>query len=148
MDAGRTKPEFVAKAWKIAIEEGATTLNIPDTVGFMTPEEYGALRKYLIENTPGGKGADIIWSDHCHDDLGMATANTLSGLYAGARQAEVTINGIGERAGNTPLEEVVMALNTRKSFYNLNTNIDTKHLSRISRLVANYTGITVQPNKA
>jgi 2-isopropylmalate synthase len=148
MDAGRTEPEFVAQACKIAIEEGATTLNIPDTVGYMTPDEYGALIKYLIENTPGGKGDDIIWSVHCHDDLGMATANTLAGLYAGARQAEVTINGIGERAGNTALEEVVMAINTRDSFYSLSTGIHTQQLARASRLVANYTGIVVQPNKA
>src|SRR5258707_841374 len=112
MDAGRTNPELVAQACALAIAEGATTLNIPDTVGFMTPDEYGSLIKYLIENTPGGKGEDIIWSVHCHDDLGMATANTLAGLCAGARQAEVTINGLGERAGNTPLEEVVMAINT------------------------------------
>ncbi len=148
MDAGRSDPEFVAKICTIAIEEGATTLNIPDTVGYMTPVEYGELIAYLVENTPGGKNPDIIWSVHCHDDLGMATANTLAGLKAGARQAEVTINGIGERAGNTALEEVVMALNTRPTFYGLGTHIDTKQLSRISRLVANYTGIVVQPNKA
>src|SRR5206468_9038333 len=129
-------------------EEGATTLNIPDTVGYMTPTEYGGLIQYLIEHTPGGKNPEIIWSVHCHDDLGMATANTLAGLYAGARQAEVTINGIGERAGNTALEEVVMALNTRQPFYGLTTKIDTKQLARTSRLVANYTGIVVQPNKA
>src|SRR5581483_4747360 len=98
MDAGRSEPAFVAQACAIAIEEGATTLNIPDTVGYMTPAEYGALIAYLIENTPGGKNPGIIWSTHCHDDLGMATANTLAGLQAGARQAEVTINGIGERA--------------------------------------------------
>ncbi|MHB8628035.1 MAG: 2-isopropylmalate synthase [Aggregatilineales bacterium] len=146
MDAGRTEPEFVSLACKIAIEEGATTLNIPDTVGYMTPDEYGALIAYLIEKTPGSKG--VIWSVHCHDDLGMATANTLAGLHAGARQAEVTINGIGERAGNTSLEEVVMAIRTRPQFYSLNTQIDAKQLARVSRLVANYTGIVVQPNKA
>jgi 2-isopropylmalate synthase len=148
MDAGRSEPAFVAQACAIAIEEGATTLNIPDTVGYMTPAEYGALIAYLIENTPGGKNPGIIWSTHCHDDLGMATANTLAGLQAGARQAEVTINGIGERAGNTSLEEVVMAINTRQPYYNLTTRIDTKQLTRVSRLVANYTGIVVQPNKA
>jgi 2-isopropylmalate synthase len=146
MDAGRTEPAFVSLACKIAIEEGATTLNIPDTVGFMTPADYGALISYLIANTPGSK--DVIWSVHCHDDLGMATANALAGLQAGARQAEVTINGIGERAGNTALEEVVMALQTRPSIYNLVTQIDAKQLARTSRLVANYTGIVVQPNKA
>lgn len=146
MDAGRTEPAFVALACRVAIEEGATTLNIPDTVGFMTPADYGALIRYLIANTPGSDS--VIWSVHCHDDLGMATANALAGLQAGARQAEVTINGIGERAGNTALEEVVMALHTRESIYGLTTQIDTKQLARTSRLVANYTGIVVQPNKA
>ncbi len=146
MDAGRSDPAYVAQACQIAIEEGATTLNIPDTVGYMSPQEYGALFTYLIEHTPGSK--NVIWSVHCHDDLGLATANTLAGLKAGARQAEVTINGIGERAGNTALEEVVMAIKTRPDFYNLQTQIDAKQLARTSRLVANYTGIVVQPNKA
>ncbi len=146
MDAGRTEPAFVSQACQIAIEEGATTLNIPDTVGYMSPQEYGALIAYVIAHTPGSQ--DVIWSVHCHDDLGLATANTLAGLYAGARQAEVTINGIGERAGNTALEEVVMALKTRKSFWGLETRIDSQQLARTSRLVANYTGIVVQPNKA
>lgn len=146
MDAGRSDWDFVAQMCAAAIEEGATTLNIPDTVGYMTPAEYGAMIAYLIEHTRGGK--DVIWSVHCHDDLGMATANTLAGLHAGARQAEVTINGIGERAGNTALEEVVMALNTRRNYYKLWTRIQTTHLARISRLVSNYTGIVVQPNKA
>ncbi len=148
MDATRSDPEFVSKVCGIAIEEGATTLNIPDTVGYTTPAEYSNLISYLIENTPGGKGSDIYWSVHCHDDLGMATANTLAGLMAGARQAEVTINGIGERAGNTALEEVAMAINTRSTVYDLHTNIKTEMISRISRLVANYTGISIQANKA
>jgi 2-isopropylmalate synthase len=148
MDAGRSDQEYVAQVCAIAIEEGATTLNIPDTVGYMTPAEYGAMIAYLIEHTPGGKNPGIIWSVHCHDDLGMATANTLAGLQAGARQAEVTLNGLGERAGNTALEEVVMAINTRQPFYGLWTGIDTRQLARASRLVANYTGIVVQPNKA
>ncbi|CAG1013432.1 2-isopropylmalate synthase [Anaerolineae bacterium] len=148
MDAGRSDWAYVSQMCAIAIEEGATTLNIPDTVGYMTPDEYGKLIAYLIENTPGGKDPAIFWSCHCHDDLGMSTANTLAGLHAGARQAEVTINGIGERAGNTSLEEVVMALNTRSGFYGLETAIDTKQLTRISRMVANYTGMVVQPNKA
>ncbi len=147
MDAGRSDPAYVAQACQIAIEQGATTLNIPDTVGYMSPQEYGELIAYLIAQTPGSR--DVIWSVHCHDDLGLATANTLAGLKAGARQAEVTINGIGERAGNTALEEVVMALKTRSNFYGgLTTRIETKQLSRASRLVANYTGIVVQPNKA
>jgi 2-isopropylmalate synthase len=145
MDAGRSDWDFVAQMCAAAIEEGATTLNIPDTVGYMTSAEYGAMIAYLIEHTRGGK--DVIWSVHCHDDLGMATANTLAGLHAGARQAEVTINGIGERAGNTALEEVVMALNTRRNYYKLWTGIQTTQLARISRLVSNYTGIVVQPNK-
>jgi 2-isopropylmalate synthase len=147
MDAGRSDWDYVSQVIAVAIEEGATTINVPDTVGYMTPAEYGAMIAYLIKNTPGGD--KVIWSVHCHDDLGMATANTLAGLHAGARQAEVTINGIGERAGNTSLEEVVMAINTRQNYYNgLHTNIDTRQLTRISRLVANYTGIAVQPNKA
>lgn len=148
MDAGRSDPEFVLEMCAIAIEEGATTLNIPDTVGYMTPDEYGKLIEFVIQNTPGGKDPGIVWSVHCHDDLGLATANTLAGIKAGARQAEVTINGIGERAGNTALEEVVMALNTRRNFFGTYTGIDTKHISRVSRMVANYTGIPIQPNKA
>lgn len=148
MDAGRSDWDFVAKMCAIAIEEGATTLNCPDTVGYMNPAEYGAMFKYLIEHTPGGKNPGIIWSVHCHDDLGMATANTLAGLLNGARQAEVTINGIGERAGNTALEEVVMALNTREDYFHLQTGIDTRQLAKISRIVSNYTGMVIQPNKA
>jgi 2-isopropylmalate synthase len=148
MDATRSDPEFVSKVCAIAIEEGATTLNIPDTVGYTTPIEYASLIRYLIDNTPGGNSPDIFWSVHCHDDLGMATANTLSGLMAGARQAEVTINGIGERAGNTALEEVAMAINTREAVYKLHTSIKTEQITRISRLVSNYMGMIVQPNKA
>jgi 2-isopropylmalate synthase len=147
MDAGRSEWSFVALACQVAIEEGATTLNIPDTVGYMSPEEYGGLIAYLIDKTPGSRS--VIWSTHCHDDLGLATANTLAGVIAGARQVEVTVNGIGERAGNTSLEEVVMALKTRRNYYKgADTRIDTRQLARVSRLVANYTGIVVQPNKA
>lgn len=145
-DAGRSDPLFLYEALAVAIQAGATTLNIPDTVGYTTPEEFGGLIAGIIANTPGIE--NCIISVHCHDDLGLATANTLAGIYAGARQAEVTVNGIGERAGNTSLEEVVMALQTRRPFYNLNTNIDTPQLTRISKLVSNYTGIIVQPNKA
>jgi 2-isopropylmalate synthase len=129
-----------------AIKAGATTLNIPDTVGYITPDEFGALIAGIIKNTPGIE--DCIVSVHCHDDLGLATANTLAGIRAGARQAEVTINGIGERAGNTSLEEVVMALQTRRPVFNLVTGIDTTQIMRMSKLVSNYTGIPVQPNKA
>jgi len=145
-DAGRSDPEFLSQIMGEVIAAGATTLNIPDTVGFTTPEEYGALIRFLIENTPGAEKA--IWSVHCHNDLGLAVANTLNAVSAGARQAEVTINGIGERAGNTSLEEVVMTLQTRPKSYPVYTNILSKQLMRTSRMVSNFTGMTVQPNKA
>ncbi len=145
-DAGRSDPEFLYHVLGEAIKAGATTLNIPDTVGYTTPDEFGGLIAGIIANTPGIENA--IVSVHCHDDLGMATANTLAGIKAGARQAEVTINGIGERAGNTSLEEVVMALHTRRPVFGLSTGIDTTQIARISRMVSNYTGIPVQPNKA
>lgn len=146
-DAGRSDPEFLYEVLSVAIEAGATTLNIPDTVGYTTPEEFGALIAGIIKNTPGMSDA-ITVSVHTHDDLGLATANALAGIRAGGRQAEVTINGIGERAGNTSLEEVVMALKTRHPVYGLETGVNTTQLSRISKLVSNYTGISVQPNKA
>lgn len=146
-DAGRSDPEFLYVVLGEAIKAGATTLNIPDTVGYTTPDEFFALIDGLIRNTPG-MHEGITISVHCHDDLGMATANTLAGIRAGARQAEVTINGIGERAGNTSLEEVVMALRTRKPVFNLDTGIETQQIARVSKLVSNYTGIVVQPNKA
>lgn len=145
-DGGRSDPEFLIKVLEIAIRAGATTLNIPDTVGYTTPEEYGALIKYLRENTPGGK--DVIFSCHCHNDLGLATANTLAGVQNGARQIEVTINGIGERAGNTSLEETVMALHVRPQTYHLDTNIITQEIHRTSDMVSRYTGMVIQPNKA
>ncbi len=114
MDAGRTDPAFLVQVCSLAVECGATTLNIPDTVGYVTPEEWQETIANLIAETPGaGPGSGVVWSVHCHNDLGMATANTLAGVLGGARQVEVTINGIGERAGNTSLEEVVMALHTR-----------------------------------
>ncbi len=145
-DAGRSDPEFLYRVLETAIRAGAITLNIPDTVGYTTPEEFRALITGIIQNTAGIE--TCILSTHCHNDLGLATANTLAGICAGARQAEVTINGIGERAGNTSLEEVVMALHTRRPLYNLYTGIDTTQISRMSKLVSNYTGIVVQPNKA
>ncbi|MEJ2708545.1 MAG: 2-isopropylmalate synthase [Anaerolineales bacterium] len=145
-DAGRSDPEFLYLVLEEAIKAGATTLNIPDTVGYTTPQEFGSLIAGIVKHTPGIE--NVIVSVHCHDDLGMATANTLVGLQAGARQAEVTVNGIGERAGNTSLEEVVMALLTRRAVYGLETGIDTTQISRISRMVSTYTGIPVQPNKA
>ncbi len=145
-DAGRSEPEFLYKVLALAIECGATTLNIPDTVGYTTPEEWGRLIEGIIKNTKGIEKAVV--SLHCHNDLGMATANTLAGLKAGARQVEGTINGIGERAGNASIEEVVMALHTRRNLFNLNTGIDTTQIARVSHMVSTYTGIPVQPNKA
>jgi 2-isopropylmalate synthase len=145
-DAGRSDPDFLVQVLTEAIKAGATTLNIPDTVGYTAPEEYGWLIRYLIANTPGAN--KVVWSTHCHNDLGLATANTLAGVKNGARQVEVTINGIGERAGNTSLEEVVMAIHTRPNFFKYRTNIDTVQISRSSRMVSAYTGMVVQPNKA
>lgn len=145
-DAGRSDPEFLTVVLGEAIKAGATTLNIPDTVGYTTPGEFGQLIGYLIEHTPGAD--QVVWSVHCHNDLGLATANALTGITAGARQAEVTVNGIGERAGNTSLEELVMAIHTRPQLFNLATNIDTTQITRTSRMVSAYTGLVVQPNKA
>jgi 2-isopropylmalate synthase len=148
-DAGRSDPEFLWQVLTVAIQAGATTLNIPDTVGYCTPQEYSRLIEGIIQNVPGIKEGKVIVSVHCHNDLGLATANTLAGIMAGARQAEVTINGIGERAGNTALEEVVMALKTRPQFFgHLYTNIDTTQLVRTSKMVSSLTSIPVQPNKA
>jgi 2-isopropylmalate synthase len=145
-DAGRTEFDFLCQVVETAIEAGAGTINIPDTVGYTTPAEFSATIAGLKEHVSGIDNAII--SVHCHNDLGMATANTLAGLQAGARQAEVTINGIGERAGNTALEEVVMALKTRGNLFGLSTVIDTRHISRTSKLVSAVTGMLVQPNKA
>ena len=145
-DAGRSDPEFLVEVLNVAIRAGATTLNIPDTVGYTTPEEFGELINYLRENVEGGK--DVIFSVHCHNDLGLATANTLAGVQNGARQVEVTINGIGERAGNTSLEETVMALYTRQSVFDLRTNIRSQKIHRTSDMVSRYTGMVIQPNKA
>ncbi len=145
-DAGRTDPDFLHEALDRAIRAGATTLNIPDTVGYTTPDDFGALIRGIRSAVPGVD--DVVISVHCHDDLGMATANTLAGILAGARQAEVTINGIGERAGNTSLEEVVMALATRSAKFGLQTGIDTTQLVRVSRLVSSVTGMMVPANKA
>ncbi len=147
-DAGRSDPEFLYLVLGEAIKAGARTLNIPDTVGYTIPSEFGELIRGIIANTPGLLENNVVVSVHCHNDLGLATANTLAGIFAGARQAEVTINGIGERAGNTSLEEVVMALFTRHAVYGLETGIDTTCITRTSRMVSSYTGIPVQPNKA
>jgi 2-isopropylmalate synthase len=144
-DAGRSDPAFLYEVLGEAIKAGATTLNIPDTVGYTLPEEFGGLIAGIMKHTPGIE--NCVVSVHCHNDLGLATANTLAGLQAGARQAEVTINGIGERAGNTALEEVVMALQTRHPAYNLTTGIETTQITRLSKLVSNYTGIRCRPTK-
>jgi 2-isopropylmalate synthase len=145
-DAGRSDPTFLYRVLEAAIRAGATTLNIPDTVGYTTPDEFGALIAGIIANTPGIDRC--IVSVHCHNDLGLATANTLAGLRAGARQAEVAVNGIGERAGNTALEEVVMVLSTRRPAIRLRHGVDTTQIMRVSKLVTSCTGINVQPNKA
>ncbi len=144
-DAGRTENEYLARVVEAVIKAGTTVVNIPDTTGYCTPWEYGEKIRFLMENVPNIDKA--ILSTHCHNDLGMATANTLSGIMNGARQVEVTINGIGERAGNTSLEEVVMILRSRKDlpFY---TDVDTKQIYKNSRLVSTLMRMPVQPNKA
>ncbi|MFC1862937.1 2-isopropylmalate synthase [Thermodesulfobacteriota bacterium] len=145
-DASRSDRDYLCKIFEAAIESGATTVNVPDTVGYALPDEFGQLIAYIKDNTPNINKAVI--SVHCHNDLGLATANTLAGIMAGARQAEVTINGIGERAGNTSLEEIVMSIHTRGSLLNLSTGIKKKEIHPSSRLVSMITGIVVQPNKA
>jgi len=146
MDAGRSDPTFLREAVAVAVAAGATTLNIPDTVGYLTPDEYGAMIKDLADNVPGIERC--VLSTHCHDDLGVAVANSLAGVRGGARQVECTINGIGERAGNASLEEVVMAIHTRGTFYGVETQIRTQELARTSRLVSSFIGVPVPPNKA
>jgi 2-isopropylmalate synthase len=145
-DGSRSDRDYLCKVFEAAIEAGATTVNLPDTVGYAIPGEFADLVSYVKSNTPNIDKA--VLSVHCHNDLGLATANTLAAIGAGARQAEVTINGIGERAGNTSLEEVVMALRTRNNYLPLNTNIHTEHIYATSKLVSMITGIVVQPNKA
>jgi 2-isopropylmalate synthase len=147
MDATRADWDFLAKLFGVAIGEGATTINVPDTVGYTAPDEYMQLIEYLKANTPGIEHVTI--SVHCHDDLGMATANTLAAIRAGARQVEVTVNGLGERAGNTALEEVVMALKTRPDYFGeFDVRIATPEIVPSSRVVSRASGILVQPNKA
>jgi len=145
-DSARSEPAFLYEVLGTALDAGATTLNVPDTVGYATPEEYGEMVAGVRANVYGVERATI--SAHCHDDLGLAVANTLAGVRAGARQAECTINGIGERAGNAALEEVVMALQTRQPYFGLHTNIETRELASTSRLVSSCIGIDVPPNKA
>jgi len=145
-DAGRADPTYLYRVLEAVITAGATVVNIPDTTGYTTPDEFGALIRSIVENVPNIHRA--VLSVHCHNDLGLATANTLAGVLNGARQVEVTVNGIGERAGNSSLEEVVMALKTRRDLFNLETNINARHLYPVSRLVSQLTAISVQPNKA
>jgi len=144
-DATRSDRDFLVQVLEVAVEAGATTLNIPDTVGYAMPEEYGSLIGLLHRHFAS---TGVTVSVHCHDDLGLATANTLAGLANGARQIESTINGIGERAGNACMAETVMALRTRAPLFNLETNIVTKEIWRASQLVSGLTGMVVQPNKA
>jgi 2-isopropylmalate synthase len=145
-DAGRTEMDFLYEALQAAIEAGATTLNIPDTVGYTIPSEFGDRIAMIRENVPSIEKAVI--SVHCHNDLGLAVANSLSAVQNGARQVEVAVNGIGERAGNASLEEIVMALYVRQDLYGIGTQVDTTQLTRASRLVSKVTGMVVQPNKA
>ncbi len=145
-DAGRTELDFLCEVTAMAIRAGATVVNIPDTVGYMTPSEFGNIFKTLRTNVPGIEKIQL--SAHCHDDLGMATANALAAIENGAEQVEGTINGIGERAGNTALEEVALALNTRAEFYQARTTLNLKEIARTSRLVSKLTGMVVPGNKA
>ncbi len=146
MDATRTDRAYLAEMIEAVIREGASTVNIPDTVGYAIPEEFGDLIAYLFDQVPNIK--DAVISVHCHNDLGLAVANSLAAIRNGARQVECTINGIGERAGNAALEEIVMALHTRRDFFNFATGIKTENLYQTSRLLTMITGIAVQPNKA
>jgi 2-isopropylmalate synthase len=145
-DASRSDPVFVCRVFGAAIKAGASTLNIPDTVGYAMPGEFGQLVKYIREHTPGGEG--VKFSVHVHNDLGLAVANSLAAIQNGADQIECTINGIGERAGNASLEEIVMALRVRKDYFNADTRLDTTQIYGASRLVSQVTGVKVQPNKA
>ena len=145
-DGFRSDREFMAEVIAAAIEEGATTINVPDTVGYATPEEYAAMFTRLYELVPALK--DVVVSAHCHDDLGLAVANSLAGIQAGCRQVECAINGIGERAGNASLEEIVMVVHTRAPLLGLTTGVETTEIAKTSRMVSRLTGYPVQPNKA
>jgi len=146
MDASRTEPAFIYRILEAVIAAGATTVNIPDTVGYATPQEFGSLIAGILANVPNIQQAVV--SVHCHNDLGLAVANSLEAVRQGARQVECTVNGIGERAGNAALEEIVMAFKTRGDFFDLTTNIDTTQIYKTSRLVSELTGFSIQPNKA
>ena len=146
MDASRAEPAYIHQILEAAIDAGANTVNIPDTVGYAIPDEFGSLIEGIFQKVPNISRAVV--SVHCHNDLGLAVANSLESVRRGARQVECTINGIGERAGNASLEEIVMAVKTRGDFFNLTTNIDTMQIYKTSRLVSDLTGFLVQPNKA
>lgn len=145
-DAGRSEVDFLCRIIEAVIDAGATTINIPDTVGYNIPYQFGQLFESLLNKIPNADKA--IFSSHCHNDLGLAAANSLAAVRAGARQVECTINGLGERAGNASLEEVVMAVRTRQDYYDVDTRINTKEILATSRLVSNITGFPIQPNKA
>ncbi|GAJ09355.1 unnamed protein product, partial [marine sediment metagenome] len=146
MDASRTEPEYIYQVLEAVIDAGATTVNIPDTVGYAIPAEFGSLIEGIFKSVPNINRAVV--SVHCHNDLGLAVANSLEAVKRGARQVECTINGIGERAGNASLEEIVMAIKTRGDFFSLTTNVNTTQIYKTSRLVSELTGFLVQPNKA
>lgn len=145
-DGSRTDMDFICEVFRIAVECGATTLNIPDTVGYALPEEFSRFVGEIISKT--GAGDDVVWSCHCHNDLGLAVANSLEAVRRGVRQVECTVNGLGERAGNASMEEIVMALRTKRSHFGVQTRIDTTCLCGVSNLVSSLTGFSVPPNKA
>ncbi|MBC7496268.1 MAG: 2-isopropylmalate synthase, partial [Sphingomonadaceae bacterium] len=145
-DATRTDPDFLCRAVEIAIRAGATTINLPDTVGYATPETYGAMFRNVISRVPNA--GEALFSTHCHNDLGLAVANTLAAIMAGARQVEATVNGIGERAGNAAVEEIAMALHVRRDVMPFTTGVNAGEITRASRMVSGITGMAVQANKA
>jgi 2-isopropylmalate synthase len=145
-DASRTDPDFLCRVVEAAIEEGATTINLPDTVGYAMPAEYAAMFRDVRERVPGSDR--VVWSAHCHNDLGLAVANTLAAISAGATQVECTVNGIGERAGNAALEEIVMASRVRGAALNFSCNVESREIYRTSQLLSHLTGVFPQPNKA
>ncbi|HXI20210.1 MAG TPA: 2-isopropylmalate synthase, partial [Gemmatimonadales bacterium] len=145
-DASRTDPDYLCRVVEAAIVEGATTINLPDTVGYALPEEYAAMFRYTRERVPDADR--VTWSAHCHDDLGLAVANSLAAIEAGAGQVECTINGIGERAGNAALEEIVMAARVRPQLAAFHTGVNTQEIFRTSQLLSYLTGVFPQPNKA
>src|SRR3954471_12644041 len=147
-DASRTELDFLEEIVAAAVEAGATTINLPDTVGYATPKSYGEIFSFLLKKLPAIREKRVVLSTQCHNDLGLAVANSLAGIEGGARQVECTINGIGERAGNAALEEIIMALRVRSDAYGVRTNIDTTKLFPASRMVSTLTGLSVQRNKA